>query len=80
MRKFFIKHCRLYRYLICKLFGKPHSGERGKLSIPFEIYGDFSVHYLGYDQEGRVQKGFRSLVEAIRNRGDLGLTVLYDKY
>jgi hypothetical protein len=80
MRKFFLKHCRLYRRLVCKLFGKPHNGERGKLSIPFQIYGDFDIHYLGYDQDGNVKKGFRNIVEALKNKGDLGLTVLYDKY
>lgn len=80
MRKFFLKYCRPYRWMICKLFGKPHNGERGKLSIPFKIYGDFDVHYLGYDQDGNVKKGFKNIVDALKNKGDLGLTVLYDKY
>lgn len=63
--------------MICKLFGKPHVG---RLSIPWNIYGDFDVCYLGYDKDGNVQKGFRNIIDAIKNRGNLGLTVLYDKY
>ena len=77
MRKFFLKHCKLYRWLIKKLFYKPHPE---RLSIPWDIYGDFDVHYLGYDKDGNVQKGFKNIVDALRNKGDLGLTVLYDKY
>ena len=77
MRKFFLKHCQLYWVLISKLFGK-YDVER--LSIPFPIYGDFNCHYLGFDKDGTVRRGFHSLPEAIKNRGDLGLTVLYDKY
>lgn len=77
MKNFFLKHCRLYRVLIHKLFGKY---EVEWLNIPSSIYGDFSVHYLGFDEVGNVQKGFHSLVDALRNRGGLGLTVLYDKY
>lgn len=77
MKKFFIKHCRPYRWLICKLFGKY---KVDKLSIPFKIYGDFDVFYLGFDKDGKVHKGFTSIIDALKNKGDLGLTVLYDKY
>ena len=77
MRKFFLKHCRLYRWLIKKLFYKPHPE---RLSIPWNIYGDFDVHYLGYDKDGNVQKGFRNIFEAVKNRGNLGLIAMYDKY
>jgi hypothetical protein len=77
MRKFFLKHCKPYRWFISKMFGIPHPAH---LSIPWNIYGDFNVHYLGYDKEGNVRKGFRNIFEAIKNRGDLGLTVMYDKY
>lgn len=76
MRKLFLKHCWLYRWLVCKLFGKPYP--EGRLSIPWTIYGDFDVCYLGYDKDGNVKKGFRNIVDAIKNRGDLGLTVLYE--
>jgi hypothetical protein len=48
------------------------------LSIPWDIYGDFDVCYLGYDKDGNVKKGFKTIIEAIRNKGDLGLTVLYE--
>jgi hypothetical protein len=77
MKKFFLKHCLLYRWLICKLFGKPHPE---RLQIPWNIYGNFDVCYLGYNEKGHVEKGFTNIVEAIKNKGDLGLTVLYDKY
>lgn len=80
MRKLFIKYCRPYRWLICKLLHKPHSGECGKLTIPFGIYGNFDVHYLIYDENGYVHNGFRTLREALKNKGNMGLTVLYDKY
>lgn len=77
MRKFFLKHCRTYRKLVKELFGK-YNVEW--VYIPWEIYGDFSVHYLGYDENGHVKKGFKTLFEALKNRGDLGLSVMYDKY
>lgn len=76
MRKFFLKHCRPYRWLIAKLFGKPYNGTR--LTIPWNIYGDFDVCYLGYDKDGNVKKGFRNIIEALKNKGNLGLTVLYE--
>jgi hypothetical protein len=50
------------------------------VSIPWEIYGDFDVHYLGIDENGNAKKGFKTLAEALRNKGNLSLTVLYDKY
>lgn len=75
MRKFFLSHCVLYRWLVCKLFGKYNPS---KLSFPCGILGDFTINYVGYDQDGNVKKGFRNIVEALRNKGDLGLTVLYD--
>ena len=50
------------------------------LYIPSSIYGNFDYCYLGFDKDGNVQKGFSSLLDAIKNRGDLGVTVLYDKY
>ena len=78
MRKFFLKHCSIYRRLIHELFG--FSVDGGRIHIPFDIYGNFDYHYLGYDEKGNVKKGFKTLVEALRNRGNLGLTVLYDKY
>ena len=77
MRKMFLKYCKPYRWLISKLFGK-YNVER--VSIPFGIYGNFDIHYLGFDKDGNVEKGFTSIVDALRNKGDLGLTVLYDKY
>ena len=77
MKKFFLKHCALYRWLIKKLFYKPHPE---RLHIPWNIYGDLNVCYLGYDENGNVKKGFRNIVDAIKNRGTLGLTVMYDKY
>lgn len=77
MRKFFLKHCRTYRKLISKLFGK-YNVEF--ISIPMGFYGNFDYHYLGYDETGLVKKGFKNIAEAIKNRGNLGLTVLYDKY
>lgn len=77
MKRFFLKYCRTYRRLIDKLYGK-YNVER--LSIPFDIYENFNYCYVGFDKNGTVRKGFCGLVEAIKNRGDLGLTVLYDKY
>jgi hypothetical protein len=77
MRKFFLKHCRAYRKIVKKLFGKYNVEQ---VHIPWEIYGDFDIHYLGYDESGHVKKGFKTLFEALKNRGNLGLTVLYDKY
>ena len=77
MRKFFLKHCVLYRKLIKKLFGNPNIT---MVNIPWEIYGDFDVHYLGIDENGNAKKGFQTLAEALRNKGNLSLTVLYDKY
>lgn len=77
MRKFFLKHCVLYRKLIKRFFGNPNITT---VSIPWEIYGNFDVHYLGIDETGYAQKGFKTLTEALRNKGDLSLTVMYDKY
>ena len=77
MKKFFLKHCKIYRILISKLFGKYKVKE---LIIPFGIYGNFEYCYLGFDKDGNVQKGFKNLIDALKNRGSLGLTVLYDKY
>lgn len=77
MRKFFLKHCTIYRKLVKKLFGKY---DVEYFSIPMRIYGNFDYHYLGYDEKGNVKMGFKNIVEAIKNKGDLGLTVLYDKY
>lgn len=77
MKKFFLKHCRPYRWLIHKLFGKY---EVEMLTIPSAIYGNFDYCYLGFDKNGKVLRGFRSLLDALKNRGELGLTVLYDRY
>jgi hypothetical protein len=77
MRNFFLKHCTIYRKLIYRLFGR---FEISTLNIPFEIYGDFKVHYLGFDSQGTVHKGFRNIVDALLHRGELGITVLYDRY
>ena len=41
---------------------------------------DFVYHYIVRHENGYVKKGFRTLREAIRNKGNLGLTVLYEKY
>ena len=62
MQKFFLKHCSLYRLIIKKLFGKPKGSDF--LHIPWEIYGDFDVHYLGYDENGYVKKGLLSMAAA----------------
>ena len=75
MKKFFLSHCSLYRKLICKLFGKYNVS---KLYFPCGILGDFNICYVGYDKDGNVKKGFTNILDAIKNRGDLGLTVLYD--
>ena len=77
MRKFFLKHCKLYRKMVSKFFGRY---DVCRLSIPMNIYGNFEFHYLGFDADGNVKKGFKTLSEAIKNRGNLGLTVMYDKY
>ena len=77
MKKFFLKHCKLYRKMVCKFFGRY---DVDKISIPMRIYGNFDYCYLGFDKNGNVQKGFKNIFEAIKNRGDLGLTVMYDKY
>lgn len=77
MRKFFLKHSRWYRKLIHKLFGIK---EVDILEIPTSVYGDFSVNYMVYDKEGKVTKGFKTLREALKNKGNLGLTVLYEGY
>lgn len=73
----FLKYCKPYRRFICKYFGIPSVY---RISIPFGYYGDFGCHYLAYDKDGEVKKGFSSLFEAIKNRGDLGLTVIYNRY
>ena len=75
MRRFFINHCALYRWLICKLFGAKNVA---KLSFPCGILGDWRVFYVAYDENGDVKKGFKSLKEAICNKGNLYLSVLYD--
>lgn len=77
MRKFFLKHCVLYRTLINKLFGRYNVDT---LSIPSEIYGDFNICYLGFDENGNVKRGFTNIIDAIKNKKDLGLTVLYEYY
>ena len=75
MKKFFLRHCRLYRALVSRLFGRYNVGT---LSIPMQILGNFKYCYLGFDRDGNVQKGFTNIFSAVKNRGDLGLTVLYD--
>lgn len=77
MKRFFLKHCVWYRRFVTRKFGKY---KIKSLSIPSEIYSDFNVCYLGYDKHGNVLKGFSNIVEAIKNRGSLGLTVMYDYY
>lgn len=73
MQKFLI-NCRWYRKLIHKRYGidDVHS-----LHIPSGILGNFQICYLSYDRQGRVQQGFTNLKDALKNRGNLGLTVLY---
>lgn len=73
MQKFLI-NCKWYRRLIDKKYGIP---DVGMLRIPSGILGNFSICYLSYDQQGRVQQGFTNLKDALKNRGNLGLTVLY---
>lgn len=75
MRKFFINHCTLYRRLICKLFGAKNVPT---LHFPIGILGDWTIFYVAYDENGNVQKGFKTLLEAIKNKGNLYLSVLYD--
>ena len=77
MRKLFLKYCKPYRWLICRLFGKY---DVEQISIPFAIFGDFKYCYLGYDEKGVVQKAFTNIIDALRHKGNLGLTVIYDKY
>jgi mRNA-degrading endonuclease RelE of RelBE toxin-antitoxin system len=60
-----------------KLFGKY---KPDFIAVPWEIYANFDYHYLGYDKDGVVKKGFKNIVDALKNRGNLGLTVQYDKY
>lgn len=74
IRQFFIRHCRLYRMLICKLFGKY---DCEYLTFPFALYGTFEYSYIGYNEKGIVKKGFCSLWEALKNKGDLGITTIY---
>ena len=74
--QFFLKHSSLYRKVIHYFFGIK---DVHHLSIPFDIYGDFSVNYLGYNKKGLVIKGFKTLRQAIKNKGNLGLTVLYNR-
>ena len=75
MRKFFINHCTLYRRLICKLFGAKNVSA---LHFPCGILGDWNIFYVAYDENGNVKKGYKTLFEAIRNKGNLYLSVLYD--
>ena len=75
MRKFFINNCSLYRKLICKLFGAKNVST---LHFPCGILGNWNIFYVGYDADGNVKKGFKSLGQALRNKGDLYLSVLYD--
>ena len=75
MRKFFINHCTLYRRLICKLFGAKNIST---LHFPCGILGDWNVFYVAYDENGNVQKGFKTLLDAIKNKENFYLSVLYD--
>ena len=77
MQQFFLKHCSLYRRVIHRLFGRYPVRQ---LSFNSGIYGDENVHYIGFDKHGNVQKGWPTLRDALRNRGTLGITVLYDRY
>ena len=77
MKKFFLKHCKLYRKMVCKFFGRYNVPT---INIPMSIYGNFDYCYLGFDETGEVKKGFKNIFDAIKNRGNLGLTVMYDKY
>ena len=67
---------RLYRKIIHKLYGIETT--TSKLSFPIGILGDFNVHYIVYDNTGNVRGGYRRLKEAVRNRNNLGITVLYE--
>lgn len=75
MRKFFINNCSLYRRLICKLFGAKNVSA---LHFPCGILGDWNIFYVAYDEKGDVKKGFTNLFDAIKNKGNLYLSVLYD--
>lgn len=77
MRKFFLKHCGLYRKVVSKFFGRYNVQT---LSIPMDIYGNFDFCYLGFTENGEVKKGFKNIFDALKNRGHLGITVMYDKY
>lgn len=79
MQKFFLKHCKIYRKLVDKLWGLKNIHY---FHIPFGIYGNFDVHYMLYNQEGNVKQGCRTLQEAlqIRKTTNYGITVLYDRY
>lgn len=73
MKRFLI-NCRWYRKLIHRRYGIANVHT---LHIPSGILSNFDVCYLSYDQHGMVQQGFTNLKEAITQRGNLGLTVLY---
>ena len=75
MRKFFINNCTLYRLLICKLFGAKNVT---KLSFPCGILSDWNVFYVTYDENGNVKRGFSNLFDALKNKKNLYLSVLYD--
>ena len=77
IKNMFLKYCKPYRWLVCRIFGIPSVH---RISIPFGYYSDFDCHYLAYDKEGDVKIGFSTLREAIKNRGDFGLTVIYNRY
>ena len=67
---------RLYRKIIHKLYSIHTT--TSKLSFPIGILSDFNVHYIVYDKFGNVKNGYRTLRQALANRQNYGISVLYE--
>lgn len=67
---------KLYRRIIHKLYSIQTNTT--KMSFPIGILGDFNVHYIVYDKCGCVLNGYKTLREAVRNRQNNGISVLYE--
>ena len=67
---------KLYRRIIHKLYSIQTNTT--KMSFPIGILGDFNVHYIVYDKFGNVKNGYRPLRQALANRQNYGISVLYE--
>ena len=71
------RYCKFFWQGFHKKYGKENIG---KISIPSEFLGDFSLHYFLYDADGNVRDGTKNMISAIRKakRTNLYISRVWD--